>query len=292
MKPEINRFFRLLLSAVLQLSAILWLSSCEESIDADKYNKVSEDQLPGFDVDVDGISFDKAQLRADITLHGDMNILESGFFVSTDKNFSEALTNTIMVEHDDLVLAYWVNQLVGSTEYFYKAYTYSENGFSFSEVKSFTTDEPPVFEDTYLFGTYNQIDHSIRYGIINGEESGYWDTHGHMTIKQVENTYNQIEVFNYWGYGRTIIGVVDFENKTIEFSPQEIAAHPDAGAIKIYKWSMKDGNMQIHLEENVIASYDEQGRIEVVMWGAFAYYNNGYMPFDACSITELIKKEE
>jgi len=276
----------------MALNAILLFSACEDSIDADKYNKVSKDQLPGFELDVEGISFDKAKLQAEITLNGDDNILESGFFVSTDQSFPEASTNTMMVEQVDLMLSHWVDQLVGSTEYFYKAYTYSENGFSFSEVKSFTTDEPPVFEDTYLFGTYNQIDHSIRYGTINGEENGYWDQYGYMTIKQVENTYNQIEVFNYWGYGRTIVGVVNFENKTIEFSPQEIAAHPEAGAIKIYKWSMKDGNMQIHLEEKVMATYDEAGRIEVNMWGAFAYYNNGYMPFDACSTTELIKIEE
>jgi len=277
---------------LMALNAILLFSACEDSIDADKYNKVSKDQLPGFELDVEGISFDKAKLQAEITLNGDDNILESGFFVSTDQSFPEASTNTMMVEQVDLMLSHWVDQLVGSTEYFYKAYTYSENGFSFSEVKSFTTDEPPVFEDTYLFGTYNQIDHSIRYGTINGEENGYWDQYGYMTIKQVENTYNQIEVFNYWGYGRTIVGVVNFENKTIEFSPQEIAAHPEAGAIKIYKWSMKDGNMQIHLEEKVMATYDEAGRIEVNMWGAFAYYNNGYMPFDACSTTELIKIEE
>ncbi|MBR8534110.1 hypothetical protein KDU71_00930 [Carboxylicivirga sediminis] len=286
MKLNIIRYCMLLLGAMLMLV------SCNESVDADKYNRVSKELLPTFATQSDSLSFDRVKLKATITLNGDENIMESGFFVSANDEFPEVATSIINAEQHDLEIEKWVDKLVGSTTYYYKAYTYSENGFAFSEVKSITTDEPPVFEDTYLFGTYNQIDYSIRYGTINGEESGYWDEYGYMTIKQVENTYNQIEVYNYWGYGRIIIGVVDFESKTIEFMPQEIAASEGYGSIKIYKWSMLDGNMQIHLEEPVVATYSEDGVIEVDMWGAFAYYNNGYMPFDACSTTELIKKEE
>lgn len=284
---------RLIGFCILWISILLGFSACDETIDADKYNKVSPELLPVLSASNDSISFDRVKLLADITLKGDEKILESGFFVCEDKTFPDSLNRTITAVEEDLAFNYWVDKLVGSTEYFYKAYTYSANGFAFSEVNSFITDEPPVFEDTYLFGSFNQVDNSIFNGQVDYEEEGYWDRYGYIKITQVENTYNQVEIYNFWAYGHTIIGVVDFEKKEIAISPQMIYEFKDDTnePIFIHKWGVLDGGYVVYSEDDVIATYDEDGTIIVKMWGAFNKVNGLYNPFEACTETKLIKKD-
>ncbi len=282
-----NRFSLFLLI----LFTMMTFTSCEEEVDADKYNHLSTQDLPVLSAYYDSLTFDRVYLTTDMELKGDTNIIEHGFFMSTQEDFPTESTRIIQHNKAGATFSMLVDKLIGSTTYYYKAYTFSENGFSFSQADSFTTDEPPVFEDTYLFGSYNQIDNSIQYGQINGEENGYWDQYGYLTISQVENTYNQIEIYNFWGYGRTIIGVIDFEKKEISISPQEIAASANHGSIIMYLWSYSEGNMQIHLEENVVATYDEEGNIIMPYWGGFAFYEGSYYPYEACYETILIKKD-
>ena len=265
-------------------------TSCEEDVDADKFNQLSTQNLPVLSAMHDSLSFDRVYLTADMELKGDTNILEHGFFISTQEDFPTELTRIIQHNQKGVTYSMLVDKLIGSTTYFYKAYTFSENGFSYSQVESFTTDEPPVFEDTYLFGYYNQIDNSIQYGQINGEESGYWEEYGYLTIRQVENTYNQIEIYNFWGYGRTMIGVINFETKEISISPQEIAASVNYGAIRMYSWEYSNGSIVIHLEENVVATYNDDGVITIPYWGAFANYEDEYYVYEACYESQLIKK--
>lgn len=278
---------------LLSLSAILWFNSCEETVDADKYNKVSKDQLPTLEIEVDSISYDRVYLQADIMLKGDENILESGFMISPSDTFPVSSVTTVIGDRNDLFTTGVVDELFELSTYFCKAYTYSKNGYAFSEVRSFTTLEAPKLKISDICGSFNQIDYSIRNGVINGEENGYWNQFGYMTINQVENSENEIELFNFWGYGRTITGIVNIEERTIKFDPQEIAAHSKYGSIKMYKWSMDESQqMQIHLEDKVEAHIFDANKIVINMWGAFAHYNNAYLPFDACTKTELIKKEE
>ncbi|MBS2212102.1 hypothetical protein KEM09_11850 [Carboxylicivirga mesophila] len=278
---------------ILSLSALLWFNSCEETVDANKYNKVSKDELPILDIEVDSVSFDRAFLQADIMLNGDENILESGFMISTSDTFPVNSIKISIGERNDLFTTGVVDELFELTTYFCKAYTYSKNGYAFSEVKTFTTLEAPKLEISDICGSFNQIDHSIRDGVINGEENGYWDQFGYMTISQVENSDNEIELFNFWGYGRTITGIVNINERTIKFDPQEIAAHKDYGLIKMHKWSYDESNqMLIHIDDKVEAHIFDANKIVINMWGAFAHHNNAYLIFDACTKTELIKKEE
>ncbi|WP_075603490.1 hypothetical protein [Saccharicrinis aurantiacus] len=277
---------------ILLLSICISFTSCHEEVDADFYNKTSPDALPTITVASDSISFDRVYLDAQIEINGDSIILESGYMACVDNTFPDSLLIVKTVDHNNLQMSVWFDLLVGNTKYFYKAYTYTKNGFSFSEVSSFITTDPPVFEDTYLFGEFNQIDHSIRNGIINGDDNEYWDAYGTMKISQVEGTYNQIAIYNYWGYGRTVIAVVNFEDKTIEISPQEVAVSAKDGPLLIYRWSMDNGSMNIHLDDTVKGHYDEDGNITILMWGAFANTSEGYLTYEACSETHLVKRNE
>jgi len=264
--------------------------SCEKEINGDDYNKTSPEYLPSIAMQADSVSFDGVLLNIQMSLNSDEELQEQGILISSDPSFAAGATRVETFDSIHIDHQFLATRLLGSTPYYFKSYTYSKNGFAFSDVVNITTEEPPVFEDTYLFGTFNQINHSMKYGIVDGSESGYWNAFGPMTIEQVKGTYNQISIFNFWGYGRTIIAELNFEDKTLEISPQEIAEFDKNGPLSIYKWSMDaSNNILIHLEENVQGHYDENGNITIDMWGGFAY-NDGYYVYDFCTETHLIKQ--
>ncbi|WP_282036706.1 hypothetical protein [Saccharicrinis aurantiacus] len=277
---------------MLLLGLTFSLTSCYEEVDADKYSVPSPELVPTLTTVSDSVSFDSFWLDTEIKFNGDEEILESGYLVCTDKNFPDSLLISRLADYKDNQMSAQIDLLVGNTQYYYKAYTYTLNGFAFGDVGSITTTESPIFEDTYLFGKFNQIDYSIRDGVIDGDDNNYWAAHGTMEISQVEGTYNQIAIYNFWGYGRTIIAVVNFEDKTLEISPAEIAFSSQDGPLYIYSWSMDGDYINIHLEEAVKGTYDENGNIKIEMWGAFANTSSGYLIFEACTETHLIKRDE
>lgn len=212
------------------------------------------------------------------TVDGDTAGLDPIYFgivFSTKEDFSERLDfNTLPGEIDTLAVA-------GATKYYVKSYCVVGNSVKYSEVTQITTPAPPVFEDTYLFGSYLAYD--------DGNPNP--DLMYPMEISWVENTYNRIKITNWWGGGQTITATVDFENKQIivDFEPaicNYADIDPDAGLGWVYFYGLNENGEPT--EDLIIGTYDDKGNIS---FPGFFIYVDG-LGFYAPSCTDMVKAEE
>lgn len=230
---------------------------CEEDVVKSDYEKEDASKLPTLNLEVTEVTFESGLASATVSINGDDNFSEKGFLVTTVEDFSE-IEDVVAVEGDmfEASLA-----LGGETTYFVKAYTVSVNGIATSNMVSFTTPIAPVFEDTYLFGTYTETDYDL-----SGEVEAVYE--GAIEIAQVPGRYNQVYISNLWDGGEVIVGVVDFESKTISVSPQVIYVDATYGDCYIYALEIVDGAAAANMTIATIATYDEEGNITLGMWGA------------------------
>lgn len=241
----------------LLFSLALIFTSCEEEVIKSDYEKVDESKLPSIALTVSDITYESASASASISISGDDLFSEKGFIISNDETFITAET-VIIADNEDFSNTL---TLAGSTKYFVKAYTLSQNGIATSEAFEFTTPEAPKFEDTYLYGTYTETDYDLTGAIEAVYENG-------ITISAIEGSANKMSIENFWDGGETITASVDFENKTITINPQVIYVSADYGDCYIY-YLYQSGEEWSHNPEEIISgTYDEDGNITIDSWGA------------------------
>lgn len=163
----------------------------------------------------------------------------------------------------------------GSTEYYAKSYIVVGTEVKYSEVSNFTTPAPPEFKDKYLFGSYLAYDDGV-----DDPEAMY-----PMEISWVENTYNRINLINWWGGEQTVTATVDFENKQIivDFEPA-IADMSIYGLGWAYFYSVDEGGNPTN--DPIVGYYDANGNIS---FPAYYIYIDDYGEYGVGS-TDMIKQ--
>lgn len=186
------------------------------------------------------------------------NVLEVGFMVSADAEFTNPTIATVSEAATNFTLA--VTGLKDDMTYYIRTYAYTKGGMAFSEAKTAALPKAPEFADKYLFGTYAAADYTT---------AGTLDYEYVVNIEQKNGLWNKVTIKNIWGYGQTITATVDFEKKTITSDPYSVI-YIDSTYGDTWTWglSVVDGKLVRNEECVVVATYDEEGNITWGYWSA------------------------
>lgn len=136
------------------------------------------------------------------------NVQELGFQVSADETFANS-TNYISNDVNTEFKA-GITGLSEKTTYYVRAYVFTKTGHTvYSEAATFQTPNAPLFE---INGIYTAVDYeysSQTSSFIKSDESYS------MSISFVEGSDTEVEIYNLWDGGETMIGVYDAETSTI-----------------------------------------------------------------------------
>lgn len=229
--------------------SIFFFYSCEDEIVKSDYEKSDTGKMPTLTLSVSNISYDTAAATATYSLNGD-TISEKGFIVSTDEDFY-TIESIVVDETDGTEFSGSLSSLIGSTTYYAKSYAVSPNGIGLSDVVTFTTEEAPIFEDTYLFGTYIESDYV----------SGVLDYQNYVEFTEIDGSANTFTIYNLWDWGESIIASVDFDTKTITIDPQVIYVSSDYGDFYLYAVEVDESGSPTALLSQMTATYDENGNV-------------------------------
>ncbi|MGN0213506.1 MAG: hypothetical protein ACI4AH_01710 [Muribaculaceae bacterium] len=253
------------------LAIVAGLASCDDemgskaSIDA-QFEKPSN--VSATVTKADAIDF--SSFSAEGSVSSTEGVLEVGFLYADNADLNNA--TAVAAEEVTTSFAITVGDMKDNTTYYVCAYAFTKTeGMVKSEVKSLTLPKAPEFEDTYLFGTYMALDTDLDTGEIDGGAYG-------VKIEQYNGLYNKVAITNIWGGGMTIIGTVDFENKTITTDPSSIIyVHPTYGNVYFYGLVFPaDGGYAY--TRSCAFNYDAEGNVDSEYWaavcsaGAFGWY--------------------
>jgi hypothetical protein len=256
------------------ITAIMALSACGEDLvkdDIDAVNAGDKSKLPTVTISSpQNVTYEGADVAASWSNAGD-EIIEAGFIYSNNESFIPAEAAAVKeIAGTNINMALSLDPV---KTYYIKAYVLTKsNGVAFSnDVVSLTTPAAPVFEDTYLFGKYTALDIDLTTGEPEGGEY-------EITITQKQQSYNRVNISNIWGGGRTVEGIVNFENKTISIASTEVI-YVDSDYGNTFMWAIDivDGQVQ-YKNEPLAATYDSDGNITFGYWAAhvsagnFGYY--------------------
>ncbi len=165
----------------------------------------------------------------------------------------------------------------GSTDYYAKSYFVVGTEVKYSEVTKFTTPAPPPFKDDYLFGAYAAFD--------DGDDSYQYP----MEISWVENTYNRINIYNWWGGDETVTATVDFEKKQIIVDYEPAICNygeldPDSGLGWVYFYGLDENGEPT--EDLIVGTYDAEGNISFPGYFIYIEELGWYQP----GSTDMIKQ--
>ena len=151
------------------------------------------------------------------------NVHEVGFQVSSDEAFTDSKSYT-----SEEVTAEFSANLTGleeKTTYYVRAYVFTKSGHTvYSESTTFTTPETPVYG---VEGSYTAEDY--KYAETGFELDGVPYI---VTITFAEGSDTEVEIFNLWNGGETMMGVYDAETSTITVpGEQTLYEDPDYGTI-------------------------------------------------------------
>lgn len=244
------------------LAIVAGLTSCDDemgskaSIDA-KFEKPSN--VTATVTKAEALTF--SSFAAEGSVNATEGVIEVGFLYADNAEMNNA--TTVAADEVATSFAIEVDGLKDDMTYYVCAYAFTKTeGMVKSEVKSFALPKAPEFADTYLFGTYACVDIDIT----TGEPDG--DTYG-VKIEQYNGLWNKVAITNIWGGGKTIIGTVDFENKTITTDPSSVIyVHPDYGNIYIYGLVFDETGSLAGYKKSAVLNYDEEGNIEIDYWTA------------------------
>jgi len=257
------------------IATTMLLLSCGDDLiknDIDNDHAGDPSKLPAVTIaSPENITYEGADIKASWSNAGD-EIIEAGVIYSLNESFTPITGVSTAKEVAGSSISITLG-LVSETNYFVKAYAQTKsNGIAYSNVINLTTLKAPVFEDTYLFGTYMTEDIDIDTG--EPDDDPY-----EVKIAQSGTYFNRVSITNIWGGGRTIEGIVDFEKKTITIARTEVIyIHSSYGNCNMYGLVIGDDGDVAGYSSTVIATYDEAGNIEIGPWaphvsaGDFAYY--------------------
>ena len=151
------------------------------------------------------------------------NAHEVGFQVSTDETF--AISKNYPSEEVAAEFSANLTGLKEKTTYYVRAYVFTKSGRTiYSESTTFTTPKIPIYD---VDGSYTAEDY--EYGEDGFVVSGKPYT---MTITFAEGSDTEVEIFNLWGGGETLMGVYDAEKGTITIpGNQALCEDPDYGTV-------------------------------------------------------------
>lgn len=151
------------------------------------------------------------------------NAHEVGFQVSTDETF--AISKNYPSEEVAAEFSANLTGLKEKTTYYVRAYVFTKSGRTiYSESTTFTTPKIPIYD---VDGSYTAEDY--EHGEDGFVVSGKPYT---MTITFAEGSDTEVEIFNLWGGGETLMGVYDAESSTITVpTGQNLYDYPDNGYV-------------------------------------------------------------
>lgn len=160
------------------------------------------------------------------------DVLERGFMVSTSEAFPEKDRKCYTVSEEEFPEAgeYSVSfPAEGETTYYYKAFTTMKDGkVYYSEVKSVTTPKPLIYS---VEGSYT----CTEWGYDPDEDDFSPVGSYTVTISFVEGSETEVEIYNLWGGGESVLGVYDPETNTVSVpTGQTIYVHEKYGDVGIY----------------------------------------------------------
>ena len=149
------------------------------------------------------------------------NAQEVGFQVSTDAQFS---TYDVFVCGE--VAPSFSAELSGleeKTTYYVRAYVFTKTGQTvYSESISFKTPKAPYYN---VNGTYTVVDYNAQTGAVASDPYT-------MSVTFADGSDTEVEIYNLWDGGKTIMGVWDAEKSTITVpTDQLIYVHPTYGDV-------------------------------------------------------------
>lgn len=244
------------------LAIVAGLASCDDemgskaSVDA-QYEKPSN--VTATVTKADAIDF--SSFAAEGSVNSTEGVLEVGFLYADNAEMNNA--TVVAAEEVATSFSATVGSMKDNTTYYVCAYAFTRTeGMVKSEVSSLTLPKAPEFEDKYLFGTYLTTDYVIPANEPEGDSYG-------VKIEQYNGLYNKVAITNIWGGGQTIIGTVDFVNKTITSDPLSVIyVHPEYGNIYYFGLIFDNSGQLSGTTKSVVLHYDEEGNIESDYWAA------------------------
>ena len=186
----------------------LSLTSCSDTMDdkADIDAKYEKLELPAIAV-ASAVADSYMAGTAEGTLSDVENAQEVGFQVSTDETFATYVTFI----SDEVATEFEVelSDLEEKTTYYVRPYVFTKTGQTIcGTATSFTTPGAPIFD---IIGSYTALD----YGHTSPTEYEVAGTPYTVTISYVAGSTTEVEIYNLWDGGETLIGLYDAASSTI-----------------------------------------------------------------------------
>lgn len=180
------------------------------------------------------------------------NVQEVGFQVSTDEAFS-TYKNYVCAE----VAAEFTAELTGleeKTTYYVRAFVFTKTGQTIlGEATTFTTPKAPYYD---VDGTYTAVDYAHSSATVYEQDGNPYT----MTISFAEGSDTEVEIFNLWGGGETMMGVYDPEAATITVpTGQNLYNYPDYG----YVIANAVNNAMSNYQDDIIFKFTSLGGLMV-----------------------------
>lgn len=186
----------------------LSLTSCSDTMDDKaaidaKYEKL---EIPTIAVS-SAIAGSYSEAVATGALSAVDNAQEVGFQVSTDESF--ATYASFVSEEVAAEFTAKLTNLTEKTTYYVRPYVFTKTGQTVcGEATSFTTPGAPYFD---IIGTYTAVDYEHS-SAVDFDQSGDSYT---VTVSYADGSDTEVEIFNLWGGGETLVGVYDAATSTI-----------------------------------------------------------------------------
>lgn len=185
------------------------------------------------------------------------NAQEVGFQVSTDAQFS---TYDVFVCGE--VAPSFSAELSGleeKTTYYVRAYVFTKTGQTvYSESISFKTPKAPYYD---VDGSYTVTEYKYSNNVF--VDNGSYE----MTVKFADGSDTEVEIYNLWDGGKTIMGVWDAEKSTITVpTDQLIYVHPSYGDVVA---SALNNAITQHIDDITFSFTSLGGSMQSTPWQAY-----------------------
>lgn len=152
------------------------------------------------------------------------NVQELGFQLSTDETFANSM-NYISNDVNTGFKA-GLTGLSENTTYYVRAYVFTKTGHTvYSEAATFKTPNAPFFE---IDGVYTAVDYKHSSPTSYNKSDATYS----MSISFVEGSETEVEIYNLWDGGETMMGVYDAEASTITVpTGQNLYNYPGYGYV-------------------------------------------------------------
>lgn len=214
-----KKFFKYLIPC---MAVALSLTSCNETMDDKAVIDSRYETLDNPTValaSAEAIDYENAILTG--TILSTENAQEVGFQLSTDAQFSDV--TVYLADEVATTFTAEVSGLTEKTTYYVRSYVFTKTGITIvSEASSFTTPKAPYYN---VNGTYTVVDYDAKTGAVASDPYT-------MSVTFADGSNTEVEIYNLWDGGYTIVGEWDAEKSTITVpTDQLIYVHPTYGDV-------------------------------------------------------------